>query len=42
LDVRHGFEDFRKAHGVDYEALDARCEGWTAQEIKIGSWTVMA
>ena len=34
------FDDFKWDHGVEYEALDARCEAWTENETKIGRWKV--
>jgi heme-degrading monooxygenase HmoA len=34
------FEDFKREHRADYEALDARCEAWTESETRIGTWTV--
>jgi heme-degrading monooxygenase HmoA len=34
------FSAFRKAHAFEYEALDARCAGWTEKESKVGRWAV--
>jgi hypothetical protein len=33
------FAAFRRLHSGDYEALDARCAGWTEREVCIGAWT---
>jgi hypothetical protein len=33
------FGEFREAHRAEYEALDARCEGLTEREAKVGRWT---
>jgi heme-degrading monooxygenase HmoA len=35
------FEAFKRAHASEYEALDARCEGWTESEVKLGTWTTV-
>ena len=32
------FEELRRVHAADYEALDATCEAWTEAETKIGVW----
>jgi heme-degrading monooxygenase HmoA len=34
------FDDFRASHATAYEALDARCEKWTAAETKIRAFRV--
>lgn len=34
------FRAFRKAHDAEYEALDRQCDDLTAQETRIGAYTV--
>lgn len=34
------FRAFRKAHDAEYEALDRACDELTAQETRIGAYTV--
>jgi heme-degrading monooxygenase HmoA len=36
------FECFRKQCAADYEAIDRECERLTAQEIALGSFTVLS
>ncbi|MBI5502095.1 MAG: antibiotic biosynthesis monooxygenase [Deltaproteobacteria bacterium] len=33
---KEDWEAFRSAFGAEYEAIDARCEGWTAHEAELG------
>lgn len=34
------FRAFRKAHDADYERLDRQCDALTAQETRIGAYTL--
>ena len=38
---RGHWEDFRTRFAEEYEALDAKCEGWTVSETEIGRFDVL-
>lgn len=40
-DSANAFARFRSAHDAEYRALDARCEGWTARERKVGEFATL-